>query len=436
VKDFSARPDYSLVAQAIIGTSQQHKSIMRAKRTIQRTTCIAGVATLAVLAHSNGLQAQTWQTVLDYQLAAGEGAGGDGLAADALGNVFAGGNAYDAAGTNHGIVVKTDTTQANWFLSDDTNPSATQYESVIWNLGIDVGGRVYSIGQLRPNSTGIASWYVNKSSDSGATWSTVDLYQYAPGKGGDATGFAADNSGNIYVAGWSRDAAQLSNVHWLVRKSADGGQTWNLVDNVTGPTANGAGFVPGAGIFVTGGRFVGGTGLQHSWLVRRSPNGEPGTWSTVDGPFANAAARGVAGDNSGNVYVSGSQFITTLPATKHTPAQGYYAWVTRKSSDGGITWSTVDTFTCTQNTGGYGPVAIGRNAGGNVVVVGNSSGHWIVRTPDLSGAWHTIDDFQLASGYAIASGVTTDAAGNLLVTGQANDSTGTHWVVRRLTSSP
>jgi photosystem II stability/assembly factor-like uncharacterized protein len=90
---------------------------------------------------------------------------------------------------------------------------------------------------------GIACWYVRKSSDSGLNWSTVDLYQYAAGTPIDATGFAADNSGNIYVSGYS-------NNHWLVRKSTDGGQTWRLVDNLIGPTANGAGFVPGAGVFV------------------------------------------------------------------------------------------------------------------------------------------------------------------------------------------
>ena len=145
-----------------------------------------------------------------------------------------------------------------------------------------------------------------------------------------------------------------------------------------------------------------------------------------------SAARAVGGDSQGNVYVSGSMFITTQAATKHTAAQGYYAWITRKSSDGGNTWSTVDSFSYTQNTGGYGPVGIGMNAAGNVVVVGNSSGHWIVRTPDPSGAWHTIDDFQLSPGYrASASGAATDAAGHLLVAGSANDSTGIHWIVRR-----
>jgi hypothetical protein len=387
------------------------------------------------------ITAQTWQTVLDYQLAAGKESDGSGIVADAFGNVFSGGIGADAAGTNHGIVLKTDTTQADWYFSDDTNPSAAQDQSVIWNMGLDANGNVYSIGQLTPDNTGTTYWYVRKSSDSGATWSTVDQSLYGAGRFMDTTGFAADDTGNIYVVGWGQDQTVVGSgkhtttqttIHWLVRKSSNGGQTWNLVDDVIGPAANGAAYVPGAGVFVVGDRFVSTT---YPWLVRRSATGEPGTWSTVDNPSANAssAARAVAGDNQGNVYVSGSMFITTQAATKHTAAQGYYAWVTRKSSDGGTTWSTVDTFTYAPNIGGYGPVGSGRNAAGNVVVVGESSGHWIVRTPDLSGAWHTIDDFQFASGgHASASGVATDAAGSLLVTGSANDSTGTHWIVRRL----
>jgi hypothetical protein len=394
--------------------------------------------------------AQTWETVLDYQLVAGKESDGSGIVADAFGKVFSGGIGDDVAGTNHGIVLQTDTTQLantdpnpiNWYFSDDTNPSATQDQSVIWNMGLDANGNVYSIGQLTPNGTSRPYWYVRKSSDSGATWSTVDQSYYGGGHFMDATGFAADDTGNIYVAGWGQDETVVGSgkhtttqttIHWLVRKSSNGGQTWNLVDDLTGPAANGVAYVPGAGVFVVGGRFV---NNNYPWLVRRSATGEPGTFSTVDSPFANvsSAARAVGGDDQGNVYVSGSMFVITGVVTiKHqTTTNGYYAWITRKSSDGGTTWSTVDS----QNLGGYGPVGIGKDAAGNVIVVGGSSGDWIVRTPDLSGVWHTIDDFQLTPGArAIASGATTDAAGHLLVAGSAWDSTGCHWIVRRLANT-
>src|SRR5260221_4884322 len=183
-----------------------------------------GAACAAAVISTQPLIAQTWQTVLNYQLAAGGAADGEGIAADASGNVFSAGNGNDAAATVHGLTLKTDTTQASWFLSDDSNPSATQSQSYIWNLGLDASGNLYSIGQLTPNSTGIPYWYIRKSSDHGLNWSTMDLYQYAAGKWIDATGFAADNSGNLYVVGWGRDAGTKQNpsgnIHWLVRKSS------------------------------------------------------------------------------------------------------------------------------------------------------------------------------------------------------------------------
>jgi hypothetical protein len=389
--------------------------------------------------------AQTWQTVLDYQYPGGT-AEGHRVAADASGNVFTAGDGSDASGITRGMALRTDTTQTGWLVSDDSNPNPTQYQSYIWDLGIDAGGNLYSIGQLTPNDTGIPYWYVRKSSDSGLHWSNAgDPYQYAAGQWIDATGFAADNSGNIYVAGWGqaqtivgsgKHMTTQTTIHWLVRKSADGGQTWTLVDDVQGPTgsfgAAGAGFVPGAGVFVVVAPYA---GSSSPWMVRRSLNGEQGTWSTVDSPFA-GAAHAVGSDSQGNVYVAGSQFITITTKLHPLTTSSYSVWVTRKSSDGGNTWSTVDTFTGAQNKGAdaYG---IGRNSAGNVVVVGRAPDaqgqfHWLVRTI-ISGAWATVDDFQLLPGkHSSASGVATDAAGNLLVTGFGYDATGSHWIVRKL----
>jgi hypothetical protein len=403
-----------------------------------------GLCLAALSAFSSLAQTSTgWQTVLNYQLAVGQHSEGQGIAADGSGNVLSAGNGDDASGIVHGITLKTDTTQAIWYLSDDTNPDATHYQSYIWDLGFDTGGNLYSIGQLTPNCSSCPIpqpyWYVRKSPDSGVNWSTVDLYQYAAGQWIDATGFAADNSGYIFVVGWGRDAGTkrnpMGNIHWLVRRSADGGQTWTLVDDMPGPSAAGAGFVPGAGIFVVGVPYGDSTS---SWLVRRSVSGEPGTWSTVDSPFA-GGAHAVGSDSLGNIYVAGSKWITTATKPKLT---GYLAWVTRKSIDGGNNWSTVDTFTCAPNATAQA-WGIGRNSAGNVVVVGGASdsgrSHWIVRqsaTGD-AGSWSTTDDFQLTPGYnATAGNVATDAAGNLLVTGTALDATpGEHWIVRRLANA-
>jgi hypothetical protein len=256
----------------------------------------------------------------------------------------------------------------------------------------------------------------------------VDQYQYPGEFWTGAFGFTADNSGNIYVVGGAYDLGP-SGRHWLVRKSTDGGLTWANVDDDTliGYPASQAAFVPGVGIFV-----VGDPG-NIGWTVRLSTNG--GTnWATVDAPFPpGAGAYSVASDSLGNIYVVGSE-----PLTKPGTTVKYSAWVTRMSANGGATWQTVDSYTLAPYESAVGH-ALGVTAAGTVVAVGEANdasgtAHWIAREPNSSGVWQTVDNYQLASGNnASAQGVVTDAAGNLLVTGSAvNSSKGTFWIVRKL----
>jgi hypothetical protein len=384
------------------------------------------------------LRAQTWTTVLNYQFSAGLSSDGYALAADSLGNVFTGGRKNPSASESYisGLVLKTDTTEASWILSDDSNPSPSQEASAVYGLGFDSNGNLYSAGSLSVPSTspkpsgGTSYCYVRKSSDAGGSWSTVDLL---PGGGG--TGVAGDLSGNVYV--WVNEGLS----QWLVRKSADGGQTWATVDAVSSAGANGISFVPGIGLFAVGQAKTTTTSTSKgkttttssiSWLVRRSADGGA-TWSTVDlyqpPPGYRAGANGVASDALGKVYVVGQ---TTILVGRTAVDE----WIVRESGDGGNTWTNVDAFSYAAGKDAQAKGA-GRDAAGNIVVGGigddaNGLAHWLVRRP-VQGIWTTVDDYQLASGTSAgAEAIAADAAGNLLVTGYAWDASGSyHWIVRR-----
>ena len=409
------------------------------------TSILAACAVLgAVRVH-----AQTWQTVFDYQLAPSKSSIGAGLATDTAGNVFAGGTAQDATGTGHGLIFKTDATEFNWSLSDDNNPSRTQDISQFIDPGFDSYGNLYSFGSLVPKSSLSGSWLLRKSTDRGASWSTVSVFQYISGTDSRGYAFAADTSGSIYTVGYgSTPSARHSPgaLHWLVRKSTDGGLTWALADDFLTSAKGGfpqwgiplkAHFAAGIGLFVVGQASTGPTGYPLIWTVRRTLDGGT-TWSTVDlnsaaGSAYTASANGVSSDSQGNVYVVGRIDVSqTVKNKSYNTGQ----WVVRKSSDGGNTWANVDAISA-----GIGSVssayAVGRDAAGNIVVAGeypDAAGiaHWIVRRPNAFGNWQTVDDFQLAPGYgARPGGVGTDAAGNLLISGSADDVNGTHWIVRR-----
>jgi hypothetical protein len=100
------------------------------------------------------------------------------------------------------------------------------------------------------------------------TWQTVDDLQYTPGKSSFAFGSGADGLGNLYVAGYAYapTGPQAAVTRWIVRRSSDGGVSWQTVDvyQYNGyPT-------PAVGVVCTpAGVFVAGYGGQH-WLVRQA----------------------------------------------------------------------------------------------------------------------------------------------------------------------
>jgi hypothetical protein len=390
-------------------------------------------------------KAQSWQTVLDYQMVPGASSGANCIITDPLGSVFNGGVGYPASGFGSGVVLKTDSTEADCYKSDNSNPNPPAYGSEVNGMAIDSSGNLYSSGTFYSPCTQTScpgsQWYIRASSDSGATWSTVNLFQYVAGKNCGAGAMSADLSGNVYVVGTAADASGVG--HWLVRRGSDGGTTWSSVDDISGARALGIGFVPNAGLFAMGSISTvtsskNKTTTTSPWVVRRSFDGGA-TWTTVDvlqPPSGyTASGQGIAADAQGNLYVAGR---TTILVTSGHATTAMGQWIVRKSSDGGNTWATVDAFSYVP---GKASVAfgIGNDPTRNVVVVGtgtDSAGyqHWLVRRPDSSGQWQTIDDYQLVAGKsAEAGGVASDAAGHLLVTGAANDAAGVmHWIVRRL----
>jgi hypothetical protein len=118
----------------------------------------------------------------------------------------------------------------------------------------------------------------------------------------------------------------------------------------------------------------------------------------------------------------------------------------RRSTDGGATWSNVDTFQLSSSKSSVA-MGIGADSAGNLYVVGNGSSastgsHWIVRKSTNGGnSWTIVDDYQLVAGNpSEARCIAKDANGNLFVAGfSRGDWTGVgylnHWIVRKSAGS-
>jgi hypothetical protein len=174
-----------------------------------------------------------------------------------------------------------------------------------------------------PIATGSA-WVTRRSLDGGNTWATVGEFTLGLSQAAGRTAVGAN--GHFYTIGTAR-MDNSGTYHWIVRRSTDGGTTWTTVDNFVeaGLTSRGASIaVDRSGqIFAVGyslDSVVSGA-QSPPWLVRRSSDGG-NTWQTIDklpigGAVTYAVARDVAIDPLGNVFVSGPAYFNRDMVNTH-----------------------------------------------------------------------------------------------------------------------
>ena len=172
-------------------------------------------------------------------------------------------------------------------------------------MAIDGSGNVYVTGYSIGSGTSDDYATVKYLPDGDTAW--VRRYN-GPGNGDDqGRAVAVDNSGNVYVTGYSEGSG--TGRDWATIKYLTNGDTaW--VRRYNGP-GNGtdegvAVAVDNSGdVYVTGGSTGSGTGLDFA-TVKYLANGDSGWVMTYDGPANdNDAALAIAVDDSGNVYVTG-----------------------------------------------------------------------------------------------------------------------------------
>ncbi len=368
--------------------------------------------------------------VLDYAGPDGSGAANWGLVVAPSGGLYAVGSELPGGDywNSKQLVLASGDSGSTWSLLDSFAPPGRYVDCFINGLGggvtSDASGNLYvSSFTYDSVSSDRLGWYVRRSTDGGATWTTVDDMVTAPlWPATDDVGIAADGAGNVYVA--ATDVYYLNSVwyhDWTIRKGI-GGTSFSTIDVLPNSFPKDIFVHPTAGIFVVGQTQLANKGPTIlAWLVRRSTDGGA-TWSNVDTFLLSksAVAMGIGTDASGNLYVVGSG--TVASTGDH--------WIVRKSTNGGNSWTTVDDYQLAANAPTQARCFV-TDAHGNLFVAGLSRGypyHWIVRkSVGGTGPWTTVDDFQYGGSYSRPNAIAADAWGNVFVGGDGGD----RWLIKR-----
>jgi len=320
---------------------------------------------------------RTWQRTDNYQLSSGKNSHARSIVRTNQGSLLVIGEGTDAASNTHSLMRISTDEGATWTELNDYTPVAGLNSSAAAVFKAQDG----SIYALYQPYFGVADqhWIVRRSTDHGASWTTVDNYQYTGGTATVPSAIAQGSDGTIWVIGHGVDGSSV--LHVVVRKSTDG-QTFAL------------------------------SGEDYRLVSTKNSIG------------------------TGIVVHSSGALITSIEAMD---ASNVYHWIMRKSTDGGTTWHTTLDYQ-TDSTKHAVPFTVTTDHHGNLYSAGyavdssNNTHALIFRSIDVGDTWSLQEDY-LPSGTTGSDfrGVFRDPYGYYLATGQYGTGAATRGVIRALT---
>lgn len=385
---------------------------MRVGHLISTVAC-AGMVFSAQIA-----SAQTWETVNVFGSYPGYMAWARAVAVDPWGNILVGGQAADGS-AYHALLERSSDGGATWSTIDDF---AVPIETIN-AIGFDAAQNIYTVGC---GVAGGGQLFVRKSADAGATWTTLLQTNYGGWVVPGGPGFASDHQGRLYVEGGANPA--------VVWRSSDGGATWTSSKPFTDSSWAAGILCTPAGVFV-----IGNTGTAPLGFVRKSTDGGK-TWATVDDYTASGVSgklQAICADSQGNLYTGGFANITTGTGKK---AVTTYNWIIRKGTNGGTRWTTLAIVPISGFSAGN-VSSLTFDALGNMYAAGwlepslvSGPGNWtVLKSADGGVTWQVSDLFRFSAEGNInaAWSLAADAFGNLYAAGTATgNGSPWQWVVR------
>ncbi len=242
--------------------------------------------------------------------------GSQGIATDQAGNVYlTGATSGNLGGPNAGG-------KDIWYAKYNSNGQrlwlkqfGSKRDDGSQGIATDQAGNVYLTGATSgnlggPNVGGEDIWYAKYNSNGQRLW----LKQFGSKRDDGSQGIATDQAGNVYLTGWTKASLDGPNAGgfdiWLAKYNSNGQCLWlkqfgSEADDFGYDMATdqaGDVYLTGATSGNLGGPNVGGEDI---WYAKYSSNGQR-LWLKQFGSEADDGSRGIATDQAGNAYLTGS----------------------------------------------------------------------------------------------------------------------------------
>lgn len=270
---------------------------------VNRTGSNEDVATIKL--NSSGVQ----QWIEYYNLVNGF-ENGQKLLLDASGNVYVGGRSLNATNNYDFITLKYNNSGANLFTVRYNGIS--NKDDYVNSMDIDVSGNVYVCGSSLTTSSGSEGVLVKYNSAGIEQW--VSKYNYSAAFADGFEDVKTDNSGNIFVCGYSESNSNVAS-YATIKYSPAGTVSW--IQRYNGPVASSDGarsiFLDNAqNVYITGSGF--GLNTDFDIVTVKYTNSGSQVWDQrYDFAGAQDIGAKVKGDNSGNIFILGNSYSPSNP---------------------------------------------------------------------------------------------------------------------------
>jgi uncharacterized delta-60 repeat protein len=283
------------------------------------------------------------------------------LVVDPSGNVYVAGSSYGVGSKSDFVVIKYNSSGVQQWIQRYNGPANDGDNS--YSLAVDASGNVYVTGTSFGGASSYDYYTIKYNSAGVLQWG--QRYNGTGNSFDSPSSLAVDNSGNVYISGYSTGVGTGYD-YLTIKYNSAGVQQWeqryngtgNSTDNVFSLKIDGS-----ANVYITG--FSGGSGSGNDYLTIKYNSAGVQQWLQRYNGSGNGydIARSLMLDDSGNVYISGYTTGST---------SGEDMTTIKYNSAGVQQW--LQTYNGTGNSDDEA-YALTKDGSGNILVTGFSTGN-------------------------------------------------------------